>query len=218
MKYFLSITAVLAAVWITPATADSTDAACVIYPAGSDHAKATIPCTFGQRQGHITITRSDGATYDLTPSSDKPNIFQDLQGRSVRRESGLGDQGMIFRLPDESVYVYWDTNILKPLTGDNNPTSPFTTTDYDATTLLRCRAAGKTEFENCPAGILRMEGGQASIVVQNKKGEQFTINFMKDDVNATNRELKARRDGDTWILDFANGEAWEVPLAAIEGG
>jgi hypothetical protein len=69
-----------------------------------------------------------------------------------------------------------------------------------------------------------MEDGQASIVVQNQLGEQFTINFMKDFatrkpyVNATNRELEARMEGDTWILNFANGEVWEVPLAAIEGG
>ena len=37
-------------------------------------------------------------------------------------------------------------------------------------------------------------------------------------VNATNRELKAHLEGDTWTLEFANGEVWEVPLAAIEGG
>ena len=37
-------------------------------------------------------------------------------------------------------------------------------------------------------------------------------------VNATNRELEAKMEDDTWILNFANGEVWEVPLAAIEGG
>jgi hypothetical protein len=63
-----------------------------------------------------------------------------------------------------------------------------------------------------------MDGGQASIVVQNQAGEQFTINFMTDYVNATNREVNAQLEGDTWTLEFANGEVWEVPLAAIEGG
>ena len=63
-----------------------------------------------------------------------------------------------------------------------------------------------------------MEGGEASIVVQNQAGEQFTINFMTDYVNATNREVKATLDSDLWTLEFANGEVWEVPLAAIEGG
>ena len=75
-----------------------------------------------------------------------------------------------------------------------------------------------TEFSSCPAGILRMEGGQASIVVQNQKGEQFTINFKSDYVNATNREVDARLEGDTWIVTVENGEVYEVPLAAIKGG
>jgi hypothetical protein len=63
-----------------------------------------------------------------------------------------------------------------------------------------------------------MENNQASIVVQNQAGEQFTINFMTDYVNATNREVEAHLEDDTWILEFANGELWEVPRAAIEGG
>jgi hypothetical protein len=37
-------------------------------------------------------------------------------------------------------------------------------------------------------------------------------------VNATNREVAARLEGDTWILEFSNGEVWEVPIAFIEGG
>ncbi len=41
---------------------------------------------------------------------------------------------------------------------------------------------------------------------------------MTDAVNASNPALKARLEGDTWIPEFANGEEWQVPLAAIEGG
>jgi hypothetical protein len=63
-----------------------------------------------------------------------------------------------------------------------------------------------------------MDGGQASIVVLGPTGEEFTINFMSDYVNATNREVKARLQGDTWVLEFTNGEVWEVPRAAVEGG
>ena len=92
----------------------------------------------------------------------------------------------------------------------SNPTWPFTTKDYDATTLLRCRGAGEQEFGNCPAGILRMEGGQASIVVQSPAGEQFTINFMSDYINATNREADAKREGDTWIVTINGAEIYEV--------
>ncbi len=151
----------------------------------------------------------------ITPilAEEKP----DQHGNPVYRQSGLGDQGLIFRLPAESVYVYWNTRILEPV-DESNPTWPFTTQDYDATALFRCKAPGENEFGSCPGGILRMEDNQASITVQNQAGEQFSINFMTDYVNASNRELKARLEDDTWILEFANGEVWQVPLAAIEGG
>ena len=201
-----------------PAVADWTDARCDVYPAGEDHTDVMIPCTFGQRQGYVTITRDDGVTHDLSPVGDAPGNYRDQHGRTVYRQSGLGDQGQIFRFPDESVYVYWNTDALEPQTDEDNWTAPFTTNEYDATTRLRCKAAGDREFGSCPAGILRMEDGQASIVVQNQVGEQFTINFMTDYINAANRELEAHMEGDTWILEFANGEVWEVPLAAIEGG
>mgnify|MGYP001812347887 FL=1 len=203
---------------IQPVAADWTDARCDIYPAGEDHTDVIIPCTFGQRQGYITSTRDDGVTHELSPVGDGAGNYRDQHGRTVYRQSGLGDQGQIFRFPDESIFVYWNTDALKPESDEDNWAAPFTTSEYDATTRLRCKAAGDSEFGSCPAGILRMEDNQASIVVQNQLGEQFTINFMTDYVNAANRELEARMEGDTWILEFANGEIWEVPRAAIEGG
>jgi hypothetical protein len=203
--------------WARSAAGDSAEARCDIYPAGSDRADAMIPCVFSQRQGYITIARSDGVTHELSPVSSVPGNFQDQQGQTVCRQSGLGDQGLIFRFPDQSVFVYWHTAALAP--GDaGSPTAPFSTDSYDATALLRCRGRDAAEFDQCPAGILRMADGQASITVQNPEGEQFTINFMKDYVNATNREVDATLEGDTWILQFDNGELWEVPLAAIDGG
>ena len=64
-----------------------------------------LACTFGQRQGYITITRADGVTHDLSPVGDAPGNFRDQDGRAVyRQDGGLGDQGVVFRLPDESVY------------------------------------------------------------------------------------------------------------------
>jgi len=217
MKRFVCIAAVLATTWAGPVAADSTQAACDIFPAGQDKHEKMIPCTFSQRQGHIAIAREDGVTHELSPVGDSPGNFEDQDGRKVFRQSGLGDQGQIFRFPDISIFVYWDAAILRPAVEDN-PTSPFTTADFDATALFRCKAAGDSEFGSCPGGIARMENGQASITVRNRLGEQFTINFMTDYVNATNREVKARLEGDLWILNFANGEVWEVPLAAIEGG
>ena len=217
MKQCLVITVAVAAVWINSSSADWTEARCDIYPKGEDHASKMIPCTFGQRQGNVTITREDGVTHQLSAVGDTPGNFLDQHGHPAYRQSGLGDQGLIFRLEDESVYIYWNTAALYPQEEDNL-TTPFTTADYDATTLLSCRAPGESEFGLCPAGILRMENSQASIVVQNQSGEQFTINFMTDYVNATNREIEAVLEDDTWTVTVANGEVYHVPLAAIEGG
>jgi hypothetical protein len=217
MKTRIAIAVVVSVFWAASPAADSTAARCDIYTTGSDHTDVMIPCTFGQRQGYITISRSDGVTHELAPRGDTAGNFTDQDGRNVYRQSDLGDRGLIFRFPDESVYVHWSTAALEPQ-NENSPTAPFWTADYDATTLLRCKAAGDAEFGSCPAGISRMEDGQASIVVQNQLGDQFAINFMTDYVNATNREVEARLDGDTWHLEFENGEVWEVPLAAIDGG
>ncbi len=216
-RNLLAVTAAVAALWTTHSTADWTQARCDIYPKGSDHTDKMIPCTFSQRQGYVTITREDGVTHDLTPVGEAPGNFRDQKGRPVYRQSGLGTAGQIYRFPDESVYVYWSTAGLNP-SEEANPTAPFSTKDYDATTLLRCKAPTDSEYGNCPAGILRMENRQASVVIQSQLGEQFTINFMTDYVNATNHEVEARREGDTWIVTLDNGEVYEVPLAAIEGG
>lgn len=212
---------IASAVWTIPAAADWAEARCEIYPKGSDHPKKTIPCTFGQRQGHITITRKDGITHDLQPVGTAPGKFHDQKGRPVYRLRGLGSEGQIFRFADESVYVYWKT-LAQPAPKTDNVTAPFATRrdggNFDATTLLRCKAANEAGYGHCPAGILRMEDRQASITIQSQLGKQFTVNFMKDYVNATHHQVKARLKGDTWTVTLDNDEVYEVPLAAIEGG
>lgn len=218
MIRFLALATTATILFSQSIAADWTDARCDIYEKGSDHASKMIPCVFAQSQGHITITRDDGIAHDLMPEGDQPGNYRDQDGNAVYRQSGLGDQGQIFRFETESVFVYWSTAALEPQSEEDNWSAPFTTDEYDATTRLRCRAAGDSEFGSCPAGILRMEDRQASIVVQNQLGEIFTINFMNDYVNATNREVKATLEGDTWTVTVANGEVYEVPLAAIEGG
>ena len=212
-----TIVPLVGALCVSSAAADSTDARCDIDPRGSDHTDKMIPCVFSQRQGFVTIRRDDGVTHDLEPVGDTPGNFRDQHGRSVYRQSGLGTAGQIYRFPDESVFVYWSTAGLNP-SEEDNPTAPFSTKDYDATTLLRCKAAAGTEFGSCPAGILRMENRQASIVIQSQLGERFTVNFMTDYVNATNHEVDAKLEDDTWTVTLDNGEIYEVPLAAIEGG
>jgi len=204
----------------TPVIADSVDARCDIYPRESDQASKMIPCRFYQSQGHVVITRDDGVVHDLMPVEGAgPGNYRDKQGHAAYRQGGLGDQGEIFRLKDESVYLYWNTAALNPSnTPEENDTYPFTKKEYDATTRLRCKAAVDSEFGSCPAGVLRMDEGQGSVVIQNQLGEIFTINFLKDTVNATNRQVKARLEDDTWIVTDENGEVYEVPLSLIQGG
>ncbi len=217
MNRWSVIAGVMTLAWAASSAADSTAARCDIYPAGEDHTDKMIHCTFSQRQGYITISREDGVTHDLSPVGDGPGNFRDQDGRDVIRENGLGDQGLIFRFPDQSVFVYWSTAALETA-DDDNPTAPFSTKDYDATTLLRCRGVNEVDYGTCPAGVLRMEGGQGSVVVQSRKGEQFTINFMTDYVNATNREAEAKLQGDTWMVTIDGKDVYEVPLSVIEGG
>lgn len=218
MKFSITLLATLVAGWTDLATADSAEARCDIYPKGEDHISAMIPCTFGQRQGNVTITRSDGVTHDLVAVGDDPGNYRDQHGKAVFRQSGLGSAGQIFRFEDESVYVYWDTSALNPVDDKDNWTAPYTTADYDATTRLRCGMTDSVDMGSCPAGILRMEDRQASIVITSPAGEQFTLNFMTDYVNATSGEVEARMEGDTWIVIINGKERYEVPLAAIEGG
>lgn len=222
-KRFAAMCLVLALLvaWATPAAADRADARCEIYPKGQDRLEKTVPCTFSQNQGFVTITREDGVTHELSPEGETPGNFRDQDNRRVYRQSGLGTAGQIFRFPDISIFLYWDT-AGADAADDDNYTAPFATRyaggDYDATTRLRCKASGDAEYGSCPAGILRMEGGEASIVIEDPRGENFTINFMTDYVNATVGEVDAHLEGDTWIVTRDNGEVYEVPLAAIEGG
>lgn len=217
MKTVASVLLLASAGWALTCAADSREAQCEIYPKGEDKLDKAVACTFSQRQGHITITRADGVAYDLKPAGSAPGQYQDQHGRPAHRQDGLGSDGLIFRLAHESVYVYWGAPAQGASDADN-ATAPFSIKDYDATTLLRCKAAGDKEYGTCPAGVARMEDRQASVTVQSQLGKRFTINFMTGYVNATNRQVEARLEGDTWIVKCDNGEVYEVPLAAIEGG
>jgi hypothetical protein len=92
-----------------PAKADTVPAHCDIYAKGEDYPSKSTPCTFSQRQGYIGIERADGIRYELSPAGDKPATYTDQNGKSVTREDGLGNAGLIFRMSDVSVYVYWDS-------------------------------------------------------------------------------------------------------------
>lgn len=204
----------------SPVLADQTEARCDIYRRGADKAEKMVACSFSQDQGTITISREDGVTHELLPLQGQAAMYRDDYGFLVTRRDDLGSAGLIFRFEDKSVYVYWDTSALSSQRADAaNPTAPYNTADYDATTRLRCGSQGMPVEEGCPAGILRMDDGQASIVVTGPSGVEFTINVMREHVNASGgRAVRAVLDGDTWVVNIDGHETYEIPLAAINGG
>jgi hypothetical protein len=100
-----SISLILATVGI--AQADTVKARCDVYPKGEDKATSSDTCTFSQRQGNVGIQLKNGTRYDLTPVGDQPGNYVDQNGQAAYRQSGLGEAGQIYRLADQSIYVYW---------------------------------------------------------------------------------------------------------------
>lgn len=94
-----------------PAHSDTAAARCDVYPLGESKASKSLPCQFSQRQGYVSITRSDGIAYHLSPKDDGVGNYLDQDGQPVYRRSGLGAEGLIFQMPEFSVYVYWDTTL-----------------------------------------------------------------------------------------------------------
>ena len=94
-----------------PAHSDTAAARCDVYPLGESKASKSLPCQFSQRQGYVSITRSDGIAYDLSPKDDGIGNYLDQDGQPVYRRSGLGAEGLIFQMPELSVYVYWDATL-----------------------------------------------------------------------------------------------------------
>ena len=105
----LSTAILLSLACALPTQADTVHARCDIYPAGQDQSSAVLACDFSQRQGWVSIERADGVRYELTPSGDVAGNYTDQHGKAAYRQSGLGSDGLIFRLANKSVYVYWDS-------------------------------------------------------------------------------------------------------------
>ncbi|MDY7020115.1 MAG: hypothetical protein SWJ54_01975 [Cyanobacteriota bacterium] len=135
------------------AEADTTKVRCDFYPKGEDQASDYGICTFSQRQGYISIQKEDGTRYEFSPVGDEPGNFVDQSGEPVYRQSGLGDEGVIFRLPAESIFIYWNAS----QSGDNQNSSgsAYTPTTYTTVQNSREIAIQITEGEFQFAGILK---------------------------------------------------------------
>ena len=106
--YSLALVSLLVAL---PAHSDTAAARCDVYPLGAPKAAKSLPCQFSQRQGYVSITRSDGIAYHLSPKDDAVGNYLDQDGQPVYRRSGLGAEGLIFQMSEFSVYVYWNATL-----------------------------------------------------------------------------------------------------------
>ncbi|WP_375513050.1 hypothetical protein [uncultured Nostoc sp.] len=100
--------------------ADTVNARCDVFPKGQDRATSSGRCTFSQRQGAVSIELENGRRYDLLPEGNRPGNYRDQNGDAAYRQTGLGDKGQIYRLANESIYVYWDTASYRQNSGNRN--------------------------------------------------------------------------------------------------
>ncbi|WP_073596410.1 hypothetical protein [[Phormidium ambiguum] IAM M-71] len=147
---------------ILPAKADTVTARCDVYPKGEDRATSSAPCTFSQRQGFVSIQLQNGRRYELRPVGDRPGNYRDQNGQRAYRESGgLGDAGIIYRLANESIYVYWNEG------SDNNQSTSSNSSPTPVTRIIR-RTPNQitvqiTEGEFKYSGVLTRTSGNTFI-------------------------------------------------------
>ena len=188
---FLTIATFLTALNIgLVAKADSTEARCDIYPAGEDIASAVVPCTFSQRQGEVRITLQDGTTYELSPTGDQPGNYIDQNGQAAYRQAGLGDQGQIYQMDNETIYVYWDPAIgsSEPSTSSAQSSTPVTyVTDVrDGVIVMQITESG-SEFrfhgylERTSGNTFQGEDDNVRVMYDRDTGRVVVINRVTGD-------------------------------------
>ena len=155
------------------AKADTTTARCDVYPRGSDTATSSDTCTFSQRQGYVTITLKNGTVYDLTPSPTQAATYTDQNGRPATREDALGTDGLIYRLADVSIFVYWDSSTVssEPRRGEGNVPCSMGQPTYDR--LCRVGPNGAEHVLNYYSNGLHSPDASDEVLVQLIGGEYF---------------------------------------------
>ena len=100
-----------------------------------------------------------------------------------------------------------------------SPTAPYTTDDYDATTLLPCSLGDDSNDQSCPAGIRRGDTGFAVITTTRPDGRERILDFTPETISTPGSgTLTSRKDGDTWYISIDDTEYYTVPEAAVFGG
>ena len=103
-----SLVGLASVVAAAPALADTVQARCDVFPAGEDKATSSGLCTFSQRQGFVAIQLKGGQRIELKPNESTPNAYFDGRGEPARREILGGNRGQVYRLENQSIFVFWD--------------------------------------------------------------------------------------------------------------
>lgn len=90
-----------------PAHADTTTAHCRVIPKGQAAQATAGECSFSQRQGFVSIELANGTRIELAPDEQRAGVYKDAQGRIATRQRGLGSQGQIYKLQDQTIEVRW---------------------------------------------------------------------------------------------------------------
>lgn len=140
---------------------------------------STSSCTFSQRQGFISVRIDGGPELELAPTGDSPGNYLDQGGNAVYRQSGLGDEGQLFKLSDRYLYVFW------------NPSR------------LSCSAEELTTPGQC-----ELRQGDVSFAVQASSGSSINrLQIQPAGLAQDNSELTAELDGHAYRAELADLDA-----------
>jgi hypothetical protein len=135
-------------------------ARCDVFPAGEDKATSSGLCSFSQRQGFVSIQLKGGERIELKPNESTPNAYFDGRGEPARREILEANRGQVYRLENQSIFVFWDPAPYgKEATGSPTPTAP---------------SEKPPEIVQLLLGIRQVKFEGACRVNFNKAGKQFS--------------------------------------------
>ena len=103
-----SLVGLASVVAAAPALADTVQARCDVFTAGEDKATSSGLCTLSQRQGFVAIQLKGGQRIELKPNESTPNAYFDGRGEPARREILDANRGQVYRLENQSIFVFWD--------------------------------------------------------------------------------------------------------------